>query len=102
MAAVQSQFTTQKPSGLKPMEKTLLQMDPPALLMDPRVPSATPKSSGGQLNGASVSDAVSMMPTEKHAISINAIPFALSPGLTETMAAENAVRAAVETIKINR
>lgn len=80
----------------------LPQIDPPALLMDPSVPSATPKSSGGQLSGARESDADSIMPTDRHAISINDIPLALSPGPTEIMAAENAVNETEEAIRIIR
>lgn len=79
----------------------LLQIEPPALRMDPRVPRATPKSSGGQLNGASESEAVSMMPTEKQANSINEIPLALSPVLTETIEAENAVKEIADMINIH-
>lgn len=78
-----------------------LQIEPPALLIDPNVPRATPKSSGGQLRGARESEAVSITPTDRHAIVINAIPLALSSGPTEVMAAENAVSETVDAIKIH-
>jgi hypothetical protein len=68
--------------------------------MDPSVPSASPRSSGGQLNGAKEREAVSIMPKAKEVTNSSPTPFADSPTPTDTIAAAKAVRVTVEAMRM--
>jgi hypothetical protein len=68
--------------------------------MDPSVPSASPRSSGGQLNGAKEREAVSIMPKAKEVTNSSPTPFACSPTPTDTIAAAKAVRVTVEAMRM--
>ena len=74
----------------------------PPLRIDPNAPRAAPRSSDAQASGAKASEQVSIIPTEKQAMNISAMPFVSCPGLSDTIAAEKAVSDKHELIKIQR